>query len=107
MNAFEDVITAAAQWLSAVVLALVALVYRSLSKRIEDIESHNGETVKEQHIAMQRLYDKVEALRLETKQDQREARADIIQRIEGLSKQMDARDSLATRLVESLRSGSP
>jgi len=91
-----DVLSEALKWLSTVVLALVGLVYRSLNARIASLEENDEN-------AHQRIYDKIEALRLENKSDHREARADIVARLEALSKQMSDRDALATKLVRTLR----
>ena len=94
------------KWLSAALLALVGLVYRSLNKRIEALEAHNGSEAEKNLIAHQRIYDKLDALRLENKDDHKAARQDIVGRLEALAQQMRDRDALATRLIESLREDS-
>ena len=104
MSDLYDTLTGVAQWLSAAVLALVGVLYRSFNTRIAALEKHNGDETKRNDEAHQRIYDKLDALRLENKQDHREARLDIVQRIDGLSQQMKDRDTLASKLIESLRS---
>lgn len=84
----SDAIQTAVNWLWAVVLGLVGVVWRNLHVRIETLEARDGDAKRENAAAHVRLYDKIENLRLENKADHAASKAEIVSRLDRLGEEI-------------------